>query len=67
VDTLERKAGNGDNSCLSLGGQASVMIGVGGLDGDVLLELLEGLSRAAGSTRKYRWQAYAASVYMLRI
>jgi hypothetical protein len=38
-----------------------------GFDKDVLLELLKGLSRAAGSTRTYCLKAYAASVYVLRI
>jgi hypothetical protein len=38
-----------------------------GFDKDVLLGLLKGLSRAAGSTRTYCLKAYAASVYVLRI
>jgi hypothetical protein len=65
MDTLERKAGNEDNSCLSLGIRDSVAVGGVGFDKDVLLELLIGLSRAAGSTRTYRWKAHAVSVDML--
>ena len=67
MDTLERKAANKDNSCLSLGVRDSVAVGGVGFDKDVLLELLKGLSRAASSTRTYCLEAYAASAYMLRI
>jgi hypothetical protein len=67
MDTLERKAGNKDSSCLSLGIRDSVAVSGVGFDKDVLLELLKGLSRAAGSTRTYCLKAYAASVNMLRI
>jgi hypothetical protein len=69
METLvsKRKAGNQDNCPSYLGVQDSVVIGVGGFGENVLLGLLEGMSRAADSRRIYRWKAYAISLDMVTV